>query len=331
MPALVQVKKAEGTQPAQWWTHRPPTDVTLEQLQRMAASKLAAAAAVGVSSGVTGAAATAANDSNPQAPSPKVQASDGAAQSSTTTTATSSSSSASSKQDASISSATMEVIQQWILAEVGLAAQRQLSQPSMRPVTGTDAVRAADGAQEWEGAAASPPLVTAAVTAEGADAQDQATSTVSNQLGGSKNQDPGILVDVSAVTRPGETRASLLNQLSLGQQLAAEDSWSRLTEQHAMTGVQHTPGRGQPSCVRTVGPSFAASRVHQQTCDKTPAHGALPADIRVHTTGDSSDEGRSAAPQDLQQPLSPAAAQRANEEPGEAQPVHTLIHRTRGP
>lgn len=59
-------------------------------------------------------------------------------------------------------------------------------------------MRASDGAQD----ARALPLEHAAVAEDGVGAQDEAT--VSAQPRGSKNQDPGILVDVAAVSRPGE-------------------------------------------------------------------------------------------------------------------------------
>lgn len=79
----LQVKKAEGQQHTRWWTHRPPTNMTLPQLQRLAASKLGKAAAAGVAGGISRAQATqstdAATSAKPQSP-PDVQASDGPTQ-----------------------------------------------------------------------------------------------------------------------------------------------------------------------------------------------------------------------------------------------------------
>jgi hypothetical protein len=202
----VQVQKAEGQLQKDWWTYRAPANMTLEKLQQLAASNLGAATATGV-----GYAAGNASHSSP----PQVRASGGPTQQD----------SSSSNSAINITSATMVLIQRWILAEVGLAAQQQLSQPNMQSLA--PQVRAADqlsvaavqvsadGASTTvsvtlqEGSQADVQvgpelLVTAQVAAEG-EGEGSGQVAVSNQQPvGSKNQDPGISVDPQAVAQPGE-------------------------------------------------------------------------------------------------------------------------------
>lgn len=149
--------------------------MTLEQLQQLAASKLAAATAAGVASGATKPQpARATNSTNPNGP--QVKASSGLNDKS--------------HQPPTASHFTMALIQKWILAEVGLVAQQALAQPQ---------VRAADSTPAQEDI---PKVVTADSAMDGQEAY------VSSQPRGSKNQDPGIAVDPDAVSRPGELRAS---------------------------------------------------------------------------------------------------------------------------
>lgn len=205
----VQVQKAEGQAHKDWWTYRAPANMTLEQLQQLAASKLGAATAAGVGSASAAAGNATDSGSSSSNTSPlQVQASGGPTQ------RDSSSSSA--------TSATMALIQRWIIAEVGLAAQQELSQPNMQSLP--QQVRAAnqpsaavqvsaDGAstvsvtlQGLQSVQLGPQLlVTAQVAADGAAGGEGGQVAVSNQQpAGSKNQDPGIPVDPQAVAQPGE-------------------------------------------------------------------------------------------------------------------------------
>jgi hypothetical protein len=88
--------------------------MTLEQLQRLAASKLGKATAAGVSGGISKAQATKPADAaagvNPQIP-PGVQASDGPAQ---PTGKRVNGNSSKPNQTAAINAATLEVIQRWV-------------------------------------------------------------------------------------------------------------------------------------------------------------------------------------------------------------------------
>lgn len=107
----LQVKKAEGAQQTRWWTHKPPTNMTLQQLQRMAASKLGEAAAAGVSGGVSRAqarpSADAVSGAKPKS-CPGVQASDGPTQ---LGNKPASGNSSKPSQAAAVNTATLEVIQ----------------------------------------------------------------------------------------------------------------------------------------------------------------------------------------------------------------------------
>lgn len=133
--------------------------------------------------------AAAASQANQQTYSPPpVTASSGGRQNSARSASVSSSSSL---------NVTLALIQRWILAEVGLASQRQLQQQPMLNTVSPVQVRAADGAAQ---SADTPPVV----TADAAPASSSGAPIVSSQPNGSKNQDPGIPVDPSAVAKPGE-------------------------------------------------------------------------------------------------------------------------------
>jgi hypothetical protein len=154
-----QVLKAEGSSLAyrEWWTHRAPRNMMLETLQKLAASKLGAATAAGVAQGTANATAAGA----------QVQASDGPAHST---------------GGSSSPVPPLALLQRWLLAEVGMAAQQQL--------LGSDGgvVKAAGGPQEVAAA-------------------DSAADGMQVSPGGSKNQDPCcIVVDTAAVARPGGRR-----------------------------------------------------------------------------------------------------------------------------
>jgi hypothetical protein len=291
--ALKQVQKAEGMQHKNWWTYRPPTKMTLEELQQLAASKLGTATASGVAAGVANSA-------------PQVQASAGPAQQS-------------SGLGAMVSNVTMALVQRWILAEVGLAAQQQLSAPNMQPqpppqvraadyATDSDTSTDADGVTSGAGV----PQMTAQVAAVGI--AGQANGTVSNQQPvGSKNQDPGIKVDPRAVAKPG-------GELWIGTAAPHTMYTYRLVKVVLSTLV----AEGWLLCANDT-----CYNVHRQTCGGMLNHAdagcdhqfttmlstLLHADIIVRTTGDSSST-RSDSSQDLQQPLPLAAAQQANTEPG---------------
>lgn len=188
----VQVKKAEGDEHRNWWTYRAPANMTLQQLQQLAASKLGAATAAGITAGT--ATAIAKNGTV----LPQVKASSGTQQHS------SSHGKPTAAVDPSVMRATMALIQRWILAEVGLASQAQLSKPAVQ----TMQVQAADGQPETQTGtpvdAAAEPQVTSQVAAAAEAPGVQQEGSVSTQAPNSKNQDPGILVDVQAVTNPGE-------------------------------------------------------------------------------------------------------------------------------
>lgn len=162
-----QVRKAEGGDHRQWWTYKPPNNITIPQLQQLAA-RLGAASAAGLASSAN----TLELKTTAAAVPPKVQASSGPAHSST--------------PSLEATQFTASLLQRWLLAELGMAAQQQLTQPCLQD---GHVVRATDGA----------PRVTA-------DATDDVEASLSNaqHLSGSKNQDPGIPVDARAVARPGE-------------------------------------------------------------------------------------------------------------------------------
>lgn len=104
----MQVRKAEGPRETytDWWLHRGPAGMSLEQLQQLAASRLGAAAAAGVAQAYAAAGANSRQE-------PAVRAADGAGN--------------------SLGAATL---QRWLLAEVGLAAQAQLQQLAPRTAGG---------------------------------------------------------------------------------------------------------------------------------------------------------------------------------------------------
>jgi hypothetical protein len=197
----MQVKKTEGEQHRNWWTYRAPANMTLQQLQQLAASKLGAATAAGITAGTAkviaqDSSATVDPESSSAVP-PQVMSSSGPQQHS------SNQNKPTAPVDPTVMRATMALIQRWILAEVGLASQAQLSKPGLH----TMQVLAADGPQEQAAGTVvdvAEPQVTSQVAAAAEAAGVQQEGSVSTQAPGSKNQDPGILVDVQAVTNPGE-------------------------------------------------------------------------------------------------------------------------------
>lgn len=189
-----------------WWTYRAPANMTLEQLQQLAASKLGAATAAAVGGASAGYTTDSSSNTNP----PQVQASGGPTQQD-------------SSSGSSAISATMALIHRWIIAEVGLAAQQELSQPNMqsRPqqVRAADQPTAAvqvsaDGTstvsvtlpQGLQAVQLGPQLlVTAQVAADrAAGGEGSRVAVTYQQPAGSRNQDPGISVDPQAVAQPGK-------------------------------------------------------------------------------------------------------------------------------
>lgn len=310
MPAK-QVQKAEGTEPKNWWTYRPPKSMTLDELQQLAASKLGTATASGFAAGVAHANSA-----------PPVQASAGPAQQGSSLSAV-------------VGNVTMALIQRWILAEVGLAAQQQLSQPNMATKSTpqvraadyvpTDSVTTASNTDRDTLGAGQIPQVTAQVAADGADGPG--TATVSNQQPvGSKNQDPGIKVDPSAVAQPGE-EACRLRLLYHVVSMVREETWKQVLlklQLHRMPGhcsahCCHRSAAGLDDSCYTVDPYRQRAKLqfiaHILASTTTTDMHLLLTDIIVRTTGDSSST-RSDSSQNLQQPLPLAAAQQANTEPG---------------
>lgn len=149
-----QVAKAEGSRFAytEWAAHRAPGNLTLAQLQQLVAAKLAAATAEGV-------AEAAANATRP---------------------------------DGSLSSARdappLTLLQRWLLAEVGLAAQQLL--------------------QEQAGNMTRLAAFSGDVVSSGPDAGTAAQPLSADSPPNSKNQDPGIVVDLAAVANPDITLAA---------------------------------------------------------------------------------------------------------------------------
>jgi hypothetical protein len=238
--ACKQVKKAEGMVHKNWWTYRPPTHLTLEELQQLAASKLGTATASGVVAGVARAKSA-----------PQVQASTGPLQKGSALSAV-------------VSNVTMALIQRWILAEVGLAAQQQLSQPDMQSRSPAQ-VRAADYVTADTFATncststdadivmsgAGVPQVTAQVAAVGFDGQGSAI--VGNQQPvGSRNQDPGIKVDPRAVAQPGEV-LTVGTAAPHAAPRCCSVHWWLCNSANDLSGALHNGGRGASPARRVCG------------------------------------------------------------------------------
>lgn len=195
-----QVKKAEGGDYNRWWTYRAPKNIniTLEQLQRMAASKLGAAAATGIADAAT----TLASNNGQTAVEQQVPASDhpqrglGSAENLPSNTTAGDQAEHSGSHGSALP---LALIQRWILAEVGLAAQKQLRNQSANL---PQVVKAANSF-----GAGDAPLVMTAEAAQGSGEAGAAAADDKVFAGappGSKNQDPGIPVDPEAVANPGE-------------------------------------------------------------------------------------------------------------------------------
>jgi hypothetical protein len=216
---LLQVAKAEKDDFRNWWVNRPPAGTSLEQLLAMQQQQQYSQQQVHSFDGTP-----ADQDSNGSLFAPVTEDSPAAG---------SSHEDESSPKLLTNSSSTPDTQQlwRWVLAEVGLAAQKQLASgmPSVTTVAALDGPSAAAAA--GGGSGSSDAVVSATVTVVGAaggapaavqaldepqvqvaeaDAADAGSSSSSSVIGSqgsnrvTKNQDPGLPVDANAIANPGE-------------------------------------------------------------------------------------------------------------------------------
>jgi hypothetical protein len=219
---LLQVAKAEKDDFRNWWLNRPPAGTSLEQLlamqQQQQQKTLQVHSFDGAPAGQNsnGSLFAAVGEASTAAAAPAAAAGTGHEDESSPLLLTNSSSTPDTQQ-----------LWRWVLAEVGLAAQKQLA--SGMPSVTTVAALAGPSAAADGGSGSSDTLVSATVTIVGraggahaavhaldepqvqADAADASSSSSSSSVTGSqgsgrvtKNQDPGLPVDANAIANPGE-------------------------------------------------------------------------------------------------------------------------------